>query len=105
MPEERIIEYRPKPKGSKRGSRNEKIYESGLMPAEHQKLLKGFIMALSGETTGELIFQRVLEEVGISRPSALKMISYLERYGYMKYEAKPREHQIYVEILKGAERK
>ena len=97
-------EFRPKPKGSKRGSRNEKIYEEGLMPATHQKLLNGFLTALKGETKGELILQRVLEVVGMSRSSALKVIQYLEKYGYVIYEAKPKEHRIYVEILKGTDK-
>ncbi len=97
------LDFKPKPKGMPRGSRNEKIYTSGLMPAEHQKLLKGFRTALDGETKGELIFQKVLDLVGISRTSALKMIPYLEKYGYLKYEAKPREHKVYVEILKAKE--
>ena len=103
MPDDKVItDFKPKGKGSKRGSRNEKIYESGLVPAPHQKLLNGMMIALSSDTKGELIFQRVLELVGISRTSALKMISYLEKYGYVRYEANPKEHKINIEILKGA---
>lgn len=101
---EGVTEFQPQPKGSKRGSRNEKIYEEGLMPATHQKLLNGFLTALKGETKGELILQRVLEVVGMSRSSALKIIEYLEKYGYVRYEAKPKEHRIYIEILKGADK-
>ena len=100
MPDDNVItDFKPKAKGSKRGSRNEKIYESGLVPAPHQKLLNGMKIALSGDTKGELIFQRVLELVGISRTSALKMISYLEKYGYVRYEAKPKEHKINILTL------
>lgn len=94
------LDFKPKPKGMPRGSRNEKIYKSGLVPAEHQKLLNGFRTALDGETKGELVFQKVLDLVGISRASALKMIKLLEKYEYVKYEANPREHKIYVELLK-----
>ena len=103
MPEE--ISCRPRVKGTPRGSRNERIYSSGLIPAEHLKLLNGLKTALGSELQGELIFQRVLELVGISRTSALKMIKYLEKYGYLKYEANAKEHRIYVEILKGADNK
>ena len=88
-------EFKPKPKGTPRGSRNEKIYAVGLVPAEHQKLLNGFRTALDGETKGELIFQK--------GASALKMIKLLEKYKYLKYEANPREHKIYVELLKAKE--
>lgn len=100
MPE---IEFTPRVKGTPRGSRNEKLYEAGIMPGEHKRLLKGFETALSGKKEGELIFQRVLELVGISRSSALRMIKSLEKHGYLKYEAKTREHKVYVEILKGVE--
>ena len=101
MPEK--SDFKPKPKGTPRGSRTEKIYAAGLIPAEHQKLLNGFRTALDGETKGELIFQKVLDLVGISRASALKMIKLLEKYKYLKYEANPREHKIYVELLKAKE--
>ena len=94
MPEK--SEFKPKPKGTPRGSRNEKIYAAGLVPAEHQKLLNGFRTALDGETKGELIFQKVLDLVGISR-------KLLEKYKYLKYEANPREHKIYVELLTSKE--
>ena len=90
-------EFKPKAKGTPRGSRNEKIYESGLIPASHLKLLNGIKTALAEETKGELIFQRVLELVQMYRSSALKAIKYLEKYGYLKYE--PRQHKVFVEIL------
>ena len=71
MPEK--SEFKPKPKGTPRGSRNEKIYAAGLVPAEHQKLLNGFRTALDGETKGELIFQKVLDLVGISRTGEVQV--------------------------------
>ena len=91
-------EFRPKAKGTPRGSRNEKIYESGLIPASHLNLLKGIKIALGEDTQGEIIFQRVLDLVKTYRSSALKAIKYLEKYGYLKYE--PRQHKVFVEILK-----
>ena len=96
-------DFKPKAKGSPRGSRNEKIYESGLIPAEHLKLLNGIKKALADESKGEIIFQRVLDEVKSSRSSALKMVKYLEKYGYLKYEPKPKEHRVFVEILEKKE--
>ena len=92
-----INEFKPQAKGTPRGSRNEKIYESGLIPASHLKLLNGIKTALGEETRGEIIFQRVLDLVGMYRSSALNAIKYLEKYGYLKYE--PRQHKVFVEIL------
>ena len=94
-----INDFKPKPKGSPIGSRNKKIYESGLIPAEHLKLLNGFKTALAGENKGEIVFQRVLDEVKMFRTAALKIVKYLEKYGYLKYEPKPKEHRVFVEIL------
>ena len=94
------VDCKPKPKGTPRGSRNEKIYQEGLIPAEHLKVYKGFKEALEAEGSGELILQRIVEKIGMSRTSILKIIPFLEKYGYIKYESRPREHRIFVEILK-----
>ena len=103
MPEINNNEFKPKAKGTPRGSRNEKIYESGLIPASHLNLLKGIKIALGEDTQGEIIFQRVLDLVKMHRASALKVVKYLEKYGYLKYEPNPKEHRVYVEILKNKE--
>ena len=81
-----------------RGSRTERAYESGLVPAEHQRVLNGFKAALGDATEGEVILQRVLDDIGMLRPSVLRIIKYLVRYGYITYE--PRNHHVYVTILK-----
>ena len=66
MPDDKVItDSKPKAKGSKRRSRNEKIYESGLVPAPHQKLLNGMKIALSGDTKGEMIRTPELVPEGI----------------------------------------
>ena len=93
-----INKFKPQAKGTPRGSRNKKIYESGLIPTEHLKLLNGIKLALAGEDKAEIVFQRVLDEVKMYRSSALKMINSLEKYGYLKYE--PRQHKVFVEILR-----
>ena len=81
-----------------RGSRTERAYESGLVPAEHQRVLNGFKAALGDATEGEVILQRVLDDIGMLRPSVLRIIKFLVRYGYIAYE--PRNHHVYVAILK-----
>lgn len=94
-----INKFKPRDKGTPRGSRNDRIYSSNLVPAEHLKLLNGIKTALAGENSGEIIFQRVLDIVNMSRSSALKIIRYLEKYGYLKYEPKPRQHRVFVKIF------
>ena len=81
-----------------RGSRTEKAYEDGMMPVEHQRLYNGFKKALEDATSGELILQRVLDDVGMFRASALRIVKFLVKYGYIEYEA--RNHHIFVRILK-----
>ena len=65
--------------------------------------MKGIKIALGEDTQGEIIFQRVLDLVKMHRASALKVVKYLEKYGYLKYEPNPKEHRVYVEILKNKE--
>ena len=96
----KVINSKPKPAGTPRGSRNDKAYQSGLVPAEHQKVYNGFKEALGDEICGDLVLQRVLDNIGMCRAAVLRIIPYLEKYGYIKYEAKPRQHCVSVTILK-----
>lgn len=92
-----VNNFKPKEKGTPRGSRNKEMYENNLIPFSHLKLLNGIKTALGGEGEGELVFQRVLDLVKMYRSSALKAIKYLEKYGYLKYEAK--QHKVFIKIL------
>lgn len=91
---------RPKPVGTPRGSRNDKAYKAGFVPAEHQRVYNGFRDALGDDRSGDLVLQRVLDEIGMSRTAVLRIIPYLEKYGYIRYEAKARQHCVSVTILK-----
>ena len=93
-------DFKPKPKGTPRGSRNDRAYSEGIMPAEHQKVYNGFKFALGEETEGEIVLQRVLDNIGMSRAAVLRIIPYLEKYEYIRYESRPKKHCVLVSILK-----
>ena len=96
----KVTNSKPKPAGTPRGSRSDKAYQAGLIPAEHQKVYNGFKEALGDDLSGDLVLQRILDDIGMCRTAVLRIIPYLEKYGYIKYEAKPRQHCVYVTILK-----
>ena len=81
-----------------RVSRVERAYESGMIPTEHYRVYEGLKRALGEKTSGELILQRVLDDIGMFRSSVLRIIQFLVRYGYIEYES--RTHHIFVRILK-----
>ena len=60
-----VSDFKPKPKGAPRGSRNNRAYARGIMPAEHQKVLNGLKAALGEELEGDIILQRVLDSIGL----------------------------------------
>lgn len=95
-----VSDFKPKPKGAPRGSRNDRAYAGGIMPAEHQKVLNGLKAALGEELEGDIILQRVLDSIGMNRSAVLRIIPYLEKYGYIRYVSKPKEHCVSVSILK-----
>ena len=70
------------------------------MPAEHQKVLNGLKAALGEELEGDIILQRVLDSIGMNRSAVLRIIPYLEKYEYIRYVSKPKEHCVSVSILK-----
>ena len=92
-----------KPTTGSTGSKNERLYAEGIVPGVHQRLLNAFKLGLEGETKGELVLQKVLDYVHMTRTHALKIIKQLVKYGYIKYEAKPKQHRVYIELLKGAD--
>ena len=84
-------------------SRIDRDYQAGFIPSAHQKVLVGFIGAVGGVgKSGEINLQRqVLDVVGMSRSSVLRVIPFLVKYGYIHYEARPLRHCSYVSIIKG----
>ena len=84
-------------------TRIDKDYQEGFMPSAHQKVLAGFIKAVGGVgQEGEINLQRqVLDVMKLSRSSVLRVIPYLVKYGYIRYEARPLKHCSYVKIIKG----
>lgn len=95
-----VSDFKPKPKGAPRGSRNDRAYAEGIMPAEHQRVFNGLKVALGEESEGDIILQRVLDSIGMNRSAVLRIIPYLEKYGYIRYVPKPKEHCVSVSILK-----
>ena len=95
-----VSDFKPKPKGAPRGSRNDRAYAEGIMPAEHQRVFNGLKVALGEESEGDIILQRVLDSIGMNRSAVLRIIPYLEKYGYIRYVSKPKEHCVSVSILK-----
>jgi len=95
-----VSDFKPKPKGAPRGSRNDRAYAEGIMPAEHRRVFNGLKVALGEESEGDIILQRVLDSIGMNRSAVLRIIPYLEKYGYIRYVPKPKEHCVSVSILK-----
>ena len=95
-----VSDFKPKPKGAPRGSRNDRAYAEGIMPAEHRRVFNGLKVALGEESEGDIILQRVLDSIGMNRSAVLRIIPYLEKYGYIRYVSKPKEHCVSVSILK-----
>ena len=84
-------------------SRIDRDYQAGFMPSAHQKVLAGFVQAVGGVgKEGEINLQRqVLDQINMSRSSVLRVIPFLVKYGYIRYEARPLRHCSYVSIIKG----
>ena len=95
-----VSDFKPKPKGAPRGSRSDRAYAEGIMPAEHRRVFNGLKVALGEESEGDIILQRVLDSIGMNRSAVLRIIPYLEKYGYIRYVPKPKEHCVSVNILK-----
>ena len=84
-----------------RGSYIERAYDEGMVPPAHQRVYNGLCNAVGGVgKSGIVIMQRICENTKTSRTNVLRVIKYLERYGFLKYEARPKEHCSFVEILR-----
>ena len=78
-----------------------RAYDEGMVPPAHQRVYNGLRDAVGGVgKSGIVILQRVCENTGTSRTNVLRVIKYLEQYGFLKYEARPKEHCSFVSILK-----
>lgn len=85
----------------RRGSYVIRAYDEGMVPPAHQRVYNGLRDAVGGVgKSGIVILQRVCENAGTSRTNVLRVIKYLEQYGFLKYEARPKEHCSFVSILK-----
>lgn len=85
----------------RRGSYVIRAYDEGMVPPAHQRVYNGLRDAVGGVgKSGIVILQRVCENTGTSRTNVLRVIKYLEQYGFLKYEARPKEHCSFVSILK-----
>ena len=78
-----------------------RAYEEGMMPPAHQRVYNGLRDAVGGVgKSGTIILQRVCEDTGTSRTNVLRIVKYLERYGFVRYEARPKQHCSFVEVLR-----
>ena len=100
------------PKDYSSSSQIAKAYAAGCFPNfVHQKLFHALLQSLEGQSEGRVDFNKVLEDAGMHRSSALQIIRHMSNFGIIEVSfnssrviGETRKSWAFVKIIKNLEK-